>query len=151
MYYHLALVILHNMSLEKIPLQHGNMARTPVRICIFLHHQSSFYRFGSYFVRSADGSTVSIVCELAVNGSLEQALRGSGIAGAPNPIAARQIAIGIARSLTLFQGVPSFSNSLPGCAPTPPGGIAYLHSLEPAVAHNDLKSGNVLLSQVTVW
>jgi hypothetical protein len=103
MYYHLALVILHNMPLEEMPpptWEHGENSSTPMHF--FLQQQSLLYRFGSYFVPSADGSTVSIVCALAVNGSLEQALRGSGIAGAPNPIAARQIAIGIARSLTLF-------------------------------------------------
>ena len=97
-----------------------NLAREAALLCN-LRHPNILTVFG--VVKGADGSTVSIVCALAVNGSLENALRGVGIAGPPNPVAARQIAIGIAR------------------------GIAYLHSLDPAVAHNDLKSGNVLLSQ----
>ena len=77
----------------------ANLAREAALLCN-LRHPNILPVFG--VVKGADGSTVSSVCALAANGSLEQALRGSGIAGAPNPIAARQIAIGIARSLTLF-------------------------------------------------
>ena len=111
----------HPLSHHRTPLSHypTTLSRYPPLLHYLTPTPLSHYPTplcGSNFVLSADGSTVSIVCALAVNGSLENALRGVGIAGPPNPVAARQIAIGIARSLTLFLGVFLFSYSLPGCA-----------------------------------
>jgi serine/threonine protein kinase len=60
---------------------------------------------------------LSLVIRLAEGGSLAEALHGGPLPSA----ASRRVALGVARAL------------------------AYLHSRHPPVAHNDLKSGNVLL------
>jgi hypothetical protein len=66
-------------------------------------------------------AALSLVVDLAEGGSLECALRGGAAPALLPPAAARRVALGVARAL------------------------AYLHSRADPVAHNDLKSGNVLL------